>query len=88
VAWVSFFEAEDLRLNGIVAIKVLPEDSISGEDRGKRFQREVQAASLLNHPNIVSVFQADFEGDWPYMAMELITGKTLREIIASGRPID
>jgi Tol biopolymer transport system component len=77
------FKAEDLSLNRTVALKILPEDSIPGEDRIRRFQQEVRAASLLNHPNIVSVFQADFDLGWPYMAMELIPGKTLRELIGS-----
>jgi eukaryotic-like serine/threonine-protein kinase len=85
------FEAEDLRLHRRVAVKVLP-PHFAGEE-GKelvlRFHREARAASLLNHPNIVSIYDAEFEQGWCYIAMEFIEGKTVRQLITSDkRPLD
>ena len=81
------FKAEDLRLHRSVALKILPQNAISGSDRIQRFEREALAVSRLNHPNIVSVFDANFERGQPYIAMEFVSGRTLRDLIASG-PVD
>jgi serine/threonine-protein kinase len=78
------YEAQDLRLHRRVAVKVLPLPFASeGEERIKRFQREARAASLLTHPNIVSIFDADFDQGYYYMAMEFVEGQTLRQLIAT-----
>jgi eukaryotic-like serine/threonine-protein kinase len=78
------YEAQDLRLHRRVAIKILPLPLAGeGAERVKRFQREVRAASLLNHPNILSIFDADFDRGHYYMATELVEGKTLRQLIAA-----
>lgn len=76
------YEGQDSRLGRRVAIKILPVPFAEpGEDRVKRFQRESRAASLLNHPNIVSIFEADFDRGYYYIAAEFIEGKTLRQLI-------
>ena len=84
------YEAEDLRLHRRLVVKILPL-GMAGEDEDRihRFQREARAASKLNHPNIVSIFDAGFDQRWHYIAMEFVEGKTLRETIASeSRPPD
>ena len=84
------YEAEDLRLHRRLVVKILPLDMAGeDEDRIHRFQREARAASQLNHPNIVSIFDAGFDQGWHYIAMEFVEGKTLREMVASeARPPD
>ena len=81
-------EAQDLRLDRPVAIKLLP-PPFGGEEaeRIKRFQQEGRAISLLNHPNILSIYDADYDQGYYYIATELVEGKTLRELISSG-PVD
>jgi serine/threonine protein kinase/Tol biopolymer transport system component len=81
------FQAQDLRLDRRVALKILePELTSDNTDQALRFQREARAVSMLSHPNIVSVFDAGFEKGWFYIAMELVEGKTLRQVISSGAP--
>src|SRR5579863_8575429 len=72
------YRARDPRLNREVAIKVLPEDSCANRDAVARFQLEAQAASALNHPHILTIYDI---GAAPrdYIAMELIDGETLRD---------
>ncbi|MGA2597615.1 MAG: protein kinase [Bryobacteraceae bacterium] len=84
------FEGEDLRLHRRVAVKILPLPfAAEGSERIQRFQREARAASLLSHPHIVSIFDADFDQGHYYIAMELVEGKTLRQLIADeSQPID
>jgi serine/threonine protein kinase len=76
----TVYKARDSRLERDVAIKVLPEVRIEGTLR-VRFEREARAASALNHPNICSVHDVgEFEGH-PYLVMELLEGRTLRDYI-------
>jgi tetratricopeptide (TPR) repeat protein/tRNA A-37 threonylcarbamoyl transferase component Bud32 len=76
----TVYKARDSRLKRDVAIKVLPEALIEGTLR-VRFEREARAASALNHPNICSVHDVgEFEGH-PFLVMELLEGRTLREYI-------
>lgn len=84
------YEAEDLHLHRRVVVKILPLGFAGqDEDRIHRFQREARAASTLNHPNIVSIFDAGFDQGWHYISMEFVEGKTLRELRASAsRPLD
>src|SRR5262245_11466317 len=78
------YRARDTRLGREVALKVLPE-SVSGDrDRLARFEQEARAASALNHPNIVSIFEIGREGGTAFVAMELIDGKTLRDLAVAG----
>jgi eukaryotic-like serine/threonine-protein kinase len=78
------YVATDLRLRRDVALKVLPEEVSKDPSRLARFEQEARSASALNHPNIVTVYEIGREGDVPYIAMELVDGKTLRELCASG----
>ena len=78
------YRARDLRLGRDVALKVLPEEFASDAGRAKRFEKEARAASALNHPNIVAVYEVGSSGQLSYIAMELVEGRTLREALAGG----
>ena len=80
------YRARDTRLNRDVAIKVLPQSFASSAAR-ERFQREARAASALNHPNICAVYDVGEAAGHPFLVMELLDGKTLREHISS-KPLD
>ncbi|MBS1826758.1 MAG: protein kinase [Acidobacteria bacterium] len=75
------YKARDTRLNRLVAVKVLPPNKVANEDRKRRFIQEAQAASALQHPNIVVIHDINEENGVVYMAMEYIAGKTLDERI-------
>lgn len=77
----TVYKARDNILNRNVAIKVLREEFTTDEEFIKRFNIEAQAAASLTHPNIVSIYDVGNEGDLHYIVMELIQGKTLKEII-------
>ena len=82
------YRARDTRLDRIVAIKILPAALSADSDRLHRFEREARSASALNHPNIVTVYELGQHDATRYIAMELIEGKTLRELlVASPLPI-
>src|SRR5512139_414474 len=71
------YKARDTRLNRPVAVKVLPADRVADPERKARFIQEAQAASALNHPNIVVIYDINNEGGVDYLVMEHIDGKTL-----------
>ena len=73
--------AEDARLHRKVAFKVLPQTFASDIERLRRFEQEAFAASALNHPNILTVYEFGFENNTHFLATELIEGETLREKI-------
>ena len=75
------YRAKDHVLNRFVAVKVLKDEFITDNEFIKRFRTEAQAAASLTHPNIVSIYDVGNEGDIYYIVMELIQGKTLKEII-------
>lgn len=75
------YQARDTRLNRSVAIKVLPADKVSDAERKRRFVQEAQAASALNHPNIVTVHDIGSEGGIDFIVMEYVAGKTLDQSI-------
>ena len=82
------WEARDVTLGRSIALKILPLASAGNEDALRRFTREAQSASSLNHPNIVTIYeigQAALESDASttvnFIAMELIGGKTLRAVL-------
>jgi len=79
------YRARDTRLGRDVALKILPEE-VSGEPhRAIRFEREARAASALNHPNIISVYDVGREGETAYIVSELVDGESLRHAIAQYR---
>ena len=80
------YRARDTRLNREVAIKVLPQ-AFATEAARERFQREAHAASALNHPNICAIYDVGESAGHPFLVMELLDGKTLREHI-DGKPLD
>jgi serine/threonine protein kinase/Tol biopolymer transport system component len=78
------YRARDLRLKREVAIKTLPPGFAGDRDRIARFEREARAASALNHPNIVSVFDVGTEGGVSFIVSELVEGETLARLIQGG----
>jgi serine/threonine protein kinase len=83
----TVYEARDVRLDRRVAIKILPPAFAGDPDRIRRFRQEARAISLLNHPNIVSIYDAELEQGRFYIATEFVEGKTLRHLTAA-RPMD
>ena len=75
------YRATDLRLNRDVALKVLPEDLTHDEGRKRRFIQEAQAASALEHPHIAVIHDVDEADGFTFIAMELIRGQKLSEIL-------
>ncbi|HYN15378.1 MAG TPA: protein kinase [Terriglobales bacterium] len=80
------YEAEDLKLHRHLALKFLPPDAATDPTALRRFEREAQAASALNHPNICTIYDIDTADGQPFLAMELLEGKTLAHTIA-GKPL-
>lgn len=75
------FKARDTQLNRSVAIKVLQSDRLADPERKRRFLQEAKAASVLNHPNIVTVHGITHERDTDFIVMEFVSGKTLDRVI-------
>ncbi|MDT5062853.1 MAG: ATP-dependent helicase UvrD/PcrA [Acidobacteriota bacterium] len=78
------YKAYDEKLHRVVALKLLPPEAVSHEDRRRRFLQEARAASALNHPHILTVYEVGEVEGRPYIAMEYIEGETLRQKIKSG----
>jgi TolB-like protein/tRNA A-37 threonylcarbamoyl transferase component Bud32/Tfp pilus assembly protein PilF len=80
------YRAEDLRLPRSVAIKILPERALKSPERRERFIREARAASSLNHPGIIHVYDVDEANGCLFIAMEYVEGRTLSRIIEESAP--
>src|SRR6187397_368233 len=78
------YRALDTKLGRGVAIKMLPAEMTSDEDRRRRFVQEARSASALNHPNIVTIHEIDEEHGLTFIAIELIEGTPLDQVIAAG----
>jgi serine/threonine protein kinase len=78
------YRATDAKLGRTVAIKLLPQPLAGDRDRLEQFEREARAASALNHPNLITIFDAGVEDGIAWIAMEFVDGATLRSRIADG----
>src|SRR5688572_22572280 len=75
------YKARDTQLGRMVAVKALPGEKTADPERRKRFVQEARAASALNHPNIVTIHEIFQANGTDYIAMELVEGRTLDQLI-------
>ena len=78
------YRARDLKLDREVALKFLPSHLSDDPDRLRRFEQEARAASALNHPAIVAIYELGRTEAQPYISMELVVGQTLRQLLGRG----
>src|SRR2546427_3015551 len=75
------YKARDTHLDRFIAIKVLPPEKVADPERRRRFTQEAKAASALNHPNIITIYDIDQAAGVDFIAMEYVAGKTLDRLI-------
>ncbi|HEX2489434.1 MAG TPA: protein kinase, partial [Blastocatellia bacterium] len=80
------YRADDSRLGREVAIKLLPVAFSTDKDRLRRFEQEARAAGMLNHPNVMTIYDVGAHENAPYIVSELLKGETLRERLREGAP--
>src|SRR5262245_59604301 len=78
------YRAKDLRLGREIALKVLPSGMARDAERLLRFEREARTVAGLNHPNIVTLFSVEDEGDVRFLTMELVDGQSLDHALVPG----
>src|SRR5438046_8789105 len=84
----AVWKARDTRLDRLVALKVLPAEKFADADRKQRFAQEARAASALNHPHIITIYEIGESAGIDFIAMEFVPGKPLDELIPrSGLPL-
>jgi ATP-dependent DNA helicase UvrD/PcrA len=81
----AVYKAYDNKLQRVVALKVLPPEYVSQQDRRRRFFQEARAASALTHPHILTIYEVGEHDGTPYIAMEYVEGETLRQKIKASR---
>src|SRR5271157_112458 len=79
------YEAIDRHLDRRIALKILPPEKVSKPARLQRFIQEAKAASALNHPNIITIYDIGSADGVDYIAMELVPGRTIEELLAKRR---
>src|SRR5215831_5830368 len=75
------YKARDTHLDRLVAVKVLPAEKVADPERKQRFVKEAKAASSLNHPDIITIYDIGQTEGVDFISMECITGKTLDQLI-------
>jgi serine/threonine protein kinase len=80
------YKARDTRLDRVLAIKVLPQELSADAERIRRFELEARAASALNHPGILAIYDVGTDGPVSYIAMEFVDGHSLLEVLRLGIP--
>src|SRR5436190_23835416 len=83
----TVYKAVDQKLGRTVVLKILPSELTVREANLKRFEREAQLASALDHPTICTIFDVDQAKGWPYIAMQYVDGKNVRQL-CNGRPLE
>lgn len=83
----TVYRARDLRLSRVVAVKVMRSDLGEDDEFAAKFDREARSAAVLNHPNVVSIFDQGSSQGQPYIVMEFIDGETLRRVISREAPL-
>lgn len=81
------YKAEDTRLNRLVVVKTLLPELAASQTARRRFEREAKLASVLDHPNICSIFDIGESEGWFYIVMPFIPGRTLKQVVA-GQPLE
>jgi serine/threonine protein kinase len=80
----AVYKARDIHLDRSVALKMLPGEWVANAERKRRFVLEAKAASALNHPNIITIYDIDVADGVDFIAMEYVAGQTLADVIPSG----